>query len=76
MKQDEFFTISATAINLMFKDRYFQYVQSLREEGLSLESIYDKIDKILLQNYLPNRYNNYSSFKNAYYLWIKTKLQK
>ena len=76
MKQDDFYKVSATAINLMFKERYFQHVQLLREQGMSLEAVYEEIDTILTKNRLPNRYNNYPSFRNAYYLWIKTKLQK
>lgn len=78
MKQDseEFFKIPASVLNMLFLDRYFEYCQLLRAENLTLVEIYDHIDNKLSEYNLPHRYTNYESFKNAYYKWIKTKIQR
>lgn len=77
MKQDneEFFVIPASALNLLFYERYFEYVQLLRQEEMTLQAIYNKIsDKLDLYD-LPNRYSSYESFKISYYHWLKSKIR-
>lgn len=57
---------------------FFKRVRELaqKQDCISMRDAYEDANEELQQYGLPERYANYNSFRYAYYLWIRTELER